>query len=417
MNIFKRNKSPVPIAKPIIETEQKMDFRYLNSLTEIQKRLVMESGLRSTDVYDKVLIVNLCIRIIQMAVISLINTISLYDKNEEKVKDNLIEYLLFKKPNELDMPSELLAWYASDLKLTGDAYLKVISATNIENPKLKPGAIVPLFARNVKPIAGNLKANEPYIKEYKYRQGMTDDIYKPEQIIHIKTYNPSSRIKGMSDLEAMSSEIQRVESIDRHQRNTLRKGLFPNLNIHTDQNPNKEQRQDMVASMKESFEGPDGDKLLFTWGGFKAKPLSLSPADLELLENEKFTGAMIANALGVPGLILSAAGGSKDYVTAYREAHKQLMLMTAIPLMNRFLEKVNSYFFPEDDLRFKISLRMIPELQVSVEELTRMWWVTPNQKRTLQGMEQIVDPNMDKIYVPGNYVSMDSLAFEENNNV
>jgi phage portal protein BeeE len=55
---------------------------------------------------------------------------------------------------------------------------------------------------------------------------------------------------------------------------------------------------------------------------------------------------------------------------------------------------------------------MSQDLKDQVAALKDAWWLTPNQKLDATGYEKMSDPNMDKIYIPSGYSTLDQLNLD-----
>ena len=110
---------------------------------------------------------------------------------EVEVLNSQTYNLLFHKSSTLDTGKDFLKAMTTYYILTGDAYGWLIGS--IDNPL----EIWYLMSQNTTAVPGT-SLNEP-IKTYDYQNEYNEtQKFPPEEILHIKTFNPSSRIDGLS---------------------------------------------------------------------------------------------------------------------------------------------------------------------------------------------------------------------------
>lgn len=380
---------------------QKFDIRDYNSFTPIQREMLADL-LKSRDIYTKIWVANTCIRKIADAAGLIWSSVSLQDSKGEIREDNPV-YKLFKYPFPTMSGVELMEFSITQYILNGNCYEYVTGTQK------KPLEVWPLFARNITPIGGDPLKGEPVIKVYRDDTQKKD--YSPDSVIHAKTVNPESLICGISLLSAGETKLEQLDNIENFNNKIFKNGAFPSINFSTEQDLIESQRNDLKKSIQEQYAGvSNAGKVMLTWGGVKAIPMAFSPSDMQVLNNENMTAGAIASLLGVPPELLGNISTSKTY-SNYREAKSDFINSTVIPHSNRIIEKRNHFFFPSGDFKFVLNENRIDYLKPSSAELNESWWLTPNQKRQLQGYQPIGDPAMDLIYIPSGYQTIEQAGF------
>jgi hypothetical protein len=93
-------------------------------------------------------------------------------------------------------------------------------------------------------------------------------------------------------------------------------------------------------------------------------------------------------------------------------AMKQFYEYTIMPLNKMFAEKLTAFLGIEDGMRLGFSYDSIEVLQDAflkeAQALETSWFLTVNERRKMLGLNEIDDPLMDEIYIPGNYTALEN---------
>jgi HK97 family phage portal protein len=398
----------------------KGDIRYIESFTPVQQELILEL-LGSTNAYVKNWVVNVCVRNISDLVASLPKRLLKKNGDEVDIMSNPIAQQILHKPNEYQTAHEMWTRVACDVMLHGNAYLKVFGVN-----KSRPKGIYTLFGNRIEPRLGVAGLNDsddfvpgdrgygnegiPELYYHDTTSGRRDHHLK-EDIIHVKEYSPTSMIKGDSWLKAGAKKLERMDSQEVYNKTIYDNGVFPTMNFSTDQELSAGQRNALRQEISKNLAGAlKAGGYLLTDKGVTANTFSLSPKDLEVVENEKVTAGHVASMLNYPPELLGTIFVTKNVAT-YVESRKQLYQQAVLPLCTKLLQAINAYFFRLGDMGFSINRSNIATLQPSVADLAGAWWMTPNQKRAAQGLHIADDPAMDKYYIPAGYQLIDDISF------
>lgn len=133
-------------------------------------------------------------------------------------------------------------------------------------------------------------------------------------------------------------------------------------------------------------------------GGAQFKPISLSPADAQALETQKYTDIQIAALFGVPAeYVTDIMGGANGYVTGL---YQRQMMWYQTGLFSRITrnERAFSSLLPGGAyIKFNVDswLRMDPEQRVAFYSAGQTGqWLTPNEIRALEDLNPL--PGGDK---------------------
>jgi phage portal protein BeeE len=121
----------------------------------------------------------------------------------------------------------------------------------------------------------------------------------------------------------------------------------------------------------------------------------------------------ICNVLGVPSILFNNDNSSyNNRITAIKE----LINLTIVPHWGQVRDALNSWLLPmfKSDGYLDFDITNLPELADDLANLKTvygdMWQITPNELRKLFGMDELPDPNMNKIYAPANVLPLEQVA-------
>ena len=318
----------------------------------------------------------------------------------DKINNKAVQSFLY-KPNPLDSNSELIKQFVMFLVNNGNGYINVVDGINPD--------YWTLMSQHVTPIAGDTLVGEPIIKSYDYKPNDRIIHYPPEQIIHVKDFNPCDRIKGMSRISAGASEVGFAERMSNFKNNLYDNQAKPSGVLTTTSNLTDEQKKRLKEQSKGQYGGTgNAGNIMLLDNGLTWEQLSLSPADLDLIRSESMTESKLSTLMGVPPELLDIAD-KKQYAN-YKEARKGFYIETVLPVGKQVWAALNRYFFPDGNMRFVIDRSEIDVLRPEAVDLNTAWWITPNQKRAAQGLDKSDDPAMDLYYIPSNFIDINLLS-------
>jgi HK97 family phage portal protein len=151
---------------------------------------------------------------------------------------------------------------------------------------------------------------------YKYSFEGKIIVYDERSILHWK--DKGNGIYGMSRLDYMRSSVGVAISSQNHTEQGYRKsGRRPGV-FMIDKLLTQEQREKIRKNYSGLVEGSDDD-LLVLEAGAKFEPLSLSPADLQLLDTRKFAVEDIARWFGVSSVMINDTAKTTTWGTGITE--------------------------------------------------------------------------------------------------
>jgi HK97 family phage portal protein len=316
---------------------------------------------------------------------------------------------LLERPN----PSQSYATFISELiafgKLTGNRYIYGIGPETGNNiGKYQELYVMPSQVMEI--ISGGMF--DP-VKEYRVEYNGAYSI-PAEQICHIKDFNPyydgtGSHLYGQSPLKAglrsLTTNNEAVQTGVKYLQNQTARGIL----MSDEGDLNEVQAQQLKDKFKQNFQGSNnaGDVIItpkkLSWVNF-----GLNAADISLLEQYNASIKDLCNIYSVPSVLLN-----NDKSSTYnnvKEAKKALYQNCVIPELIKIRDELNRWLTPQygDKMYIDFDFSVIPELQEEmdkvVDQMSKAWWISPNEKRESMSYAQEENESLNDFYVPANLI-------------
>jgi len=228
------------------------------------------------------------------------------------------------------------------------------------------------------------------------------EVYRPHEIIHIKDNSSMSLYRGDSRLKPCQNTINLLTSMLSFQENFFDNGAVPGLLLKTDDILSDRLKDRMLAYWSKTFNPRTGGRkpsLLdgglsvqsIGSGNFKELDFSVSIADAEI---------RILKALGIPPILLDSGNNANINPNL-----RLFYLTTVIPLIDRFISAMESFFGYDIDTVTAEILALRPELQDEAAYYTSLvnnGLMLGAEARDKLRLEKLDDPLLDKIRIPAN---------------
>lgn len=210
----------------------------------------------------------------------------------EELDDHPLAQLL-ERPNPWQGGSSFFENLAAFLMLSGNSYIEAVGPD-----RGAPRELYVLRPDRMKVIPGN--AQQP-VAGYQYTVGRTTVNFKPDEILHLKLFNPLDDWYGMSPIEAAARSIDQSNESRAWNVALLQNSARPPGALVTEHELSEEQYQRLKEEIQEKYAGSkNAGRPLLLEGGLDWKEMGLSPADMHWLEGLKLSAREIAIAFGVP---------------------------------------------------------------------------------------------------------------------
>ncbi len=341
----------------------------------------------SEEGYHKNVIVYRCVNLIARNLATV--PWKLYQGDEELKTHPLFD--LIKNPNPMHTRVSLLESMASHILLSGNCYLEAVGDNKIDELYLwRPD--------RVQVVPGEGGVPEAYI----YRvNGQERKIYVDSQngqssVLHIKTFHPLNDWYGMSAIEAAASAIDQHNAVGSHNLALLQNGGRPTGALvikpgaDTSTHLTEQERQTLKDELRLAYEGSDNaGRMMVLEGNMEWREMGLNPKDLDFVNGKHLSAREIAQAYGIPGMLVGVPGEST--FANYKEARLHLWEDTILPTLDKVMAEINRWICPYygDDIEFRYDSDSIPALAIRRESL---WskiqnsdFLTTNEKRAALG--------------------------------
>ena len=297
---------------------------------------------------------------------------------------------LLQRPNPTQSWSTFLEELIGFGKLTGNRYVYSIYPDSGENKDLAyqlynlPAHLIEIKSDGIfKPVS-------------KYTMNYNDSKYdlSAEEVLHIADWNPDydgsgSHLYGQSPIKAgmrvMTTNNEAVETSLKYLHNQSARGML----TPDDDNLTPTQAQQLKSAFRRNFQGTkSANDIMITGKKFSWVNFGLSSADLQLLESYKASKQDLANLFGVPVLLLTGEHATYDN---YKTSRQVLFTNCVIPELNKLRDSLNAFLVPQfgENLYLDFDYSVIPELMPEqaklVDQLSKSYWLTTNEKREAVG--------------------------------
>ena len=340
-------------------------------------------------------------------------------KQQALVEVNMPELQkLMDRPN----PAQSYASWITELiafgKLTGNRYVYGIGPDSGANVgKYQELYVMPSHIVEIN-TGGFMKPIDFYSIEY-------NGTFKvpAEDMLHIKDFNPyydgtGTHLYGQSPLKAgfraMTTNNEATETGVKFLQNQTSRGIL----MSEEGDLNEVQAQQLKDKFRRQHQGSGnaGDVIItpkkLSWVNF-----GLSTSDLSLIQQYNASIKDLCNIYNVPVQLLNNTESST--YNNMKEAKKALYQNCVIPELQKIQDELNRWLSPKygENICIEYDFSVIPELQEEtdkvVDQMTKAWWLTPNEKRAAMSYDHDEDtPAMNDYYFPANLLPIDNQDIE-----
>lgn len=325
---------------------------------------------------------------------------------------------LMDRPN----PAQSYASWITELiafgKLTGNRYVYGIGPDSGANVgKYQELYVMPSHIVEIN-TGGFMKPIDFYSIEY-------NGTFKvpAEDMLHIKDFNPyydgtGTHLYGQSPLKAgfraMTTNNEATETGVKFLQNQTSRGIL----MSEEGDLNEVQAQQLKDKFRRQHQGSGnaGDVIItpkkLSWVNF-----GLSTSDLSLIQQYNASIKDLCNIYNVPVQLLNNTESST--YNNMKEAKKALYQNCVIPELMKIQDELNRWLSPKygENICIEYDFSVIPELQEEtdkvVDQMTKAWWLTPNEKRAAMSYDHDQDtPAMNDYYFPANLLPIDNQDIE-----
>lgn len=317
---------------------------------------------------------------------------------------------ILERPNPAQSYNAWLTELIAFGKLTGNRYIYGIGPdTGANVGKFTELYVMPSQVMEI--ISNGIM--EP-VSQYKLEYNGTKYIDASE-ICHIKDFNPyydgtGSHLYGQSPLQAglrsLTTNNEAVQTGVKYLQNQTARGLLTSEMGDI----NEVQAQQLKDKFRRQHQGSDnaGDIIItpnkMSWINF-----GLNASDISLIAQYNASIKDLCNIYNVPVQLLNNTDSSS--YNNMKEAKKALYQNAVIPELIKIKDELNRWLAPKygDKLCIEFDFSVIPELQEEtdkvVDQLSKAWWITPNEKRAAMNYgKDEENTTLDDYFIPANLI-------------
>lgn len=336
------------------------------------------------------------------------------DRNRKEIINHAVKDLL-RRPNEQQGGSAFFEALAGFYQIAGNAYIETVGPDN------KP----PLELYALRPDRMKITPGKYGPAGYVYSVNGNDVKWAAEDnnILHIKTFNPTDDWYGLSPMEAAAFSIDIHNAALEWNKSLLDNRCQPSGAVMYEPKDgvatlSEEEYQRLKQDIDEKFSGSkNAGRPLLLEGGLKWVEMGLSPQDMDYINSKHVTARDICLAYGVPPMLIGIPGDST--YSNMKEARLALWEQTVLPLAYKIRDELNNWLMPKfgEGLELDIDEDSITALSLRrdqlYERLQKADFLTIPEKRVAAGYSE--EPEAGEILVPANMLPLgfDAEADEE----
>lgn len=352
--------------------------------------------------YQRNAIVYRCVNLIARGLASVSWLLYERNRNEKHELESHAVLDLLSSPSPYQAGSAFIESVVGYLLLSGNSYIEAIL-----NEDGVPAELHALRPDRMQIIPGNdgMIESFEYTVEGHRKQLKVDPFSKRSTVLHLKNFHPLNDWYGMSPLEAAAYAIDQHNEVGSHNLALMQNGGRPSGALLIKPGPNgqtltKEQRETLRDDLKEIYAGTqNAGKIMIFEGECEWREMGLSPKDLDFISGKNLSAREIAQAFGVPPMLVGVPGDAT--FANYKEARFHLWEDTIMPLLEFLVTELNLWLLPYfgENLCLSYDIDSIPALaprrEAAWNKIANADFLTVNEKRHAVGYSPV--PGGDKL--------------------
>ena len=306
----------------------------------------------------------------------------------EEIEQHPLLDLLYKVNSYTTLYDHL--WLSQQyLEMVGEApwYL------NRLNPSAEPNAMILLRPDKINVLYGS---GDDLIRGYEYTVDEARQrkiIIEPNDLIFLRYPAPLRQFRGKGTAEAIPKTIDIDDFSEEWNRKFFYNSARPDAVLKTEQTLNDEQIKRLKAQWSEKYQGiSNSSKLAVLEAGLDYSPIAPTQADMQFIEQQKFTRDKILGIFRVPKAIVAQTEGVN--FASSKVAQYNFARFTVDPKVKRIVEQLNEFLVPQfgEDLILSYDSIIPEDDEVKLKTYDnglKNGWLTINEVRQKEGYDEI----------------------------
>jgi HK97 family phage portal protein len=303
--------------------------------------------------------------------------------DQERLKKGKIVSEMLRRPNGSQTGNSFFENVVNYLLISGNAFVHQSGDSELQCLRTDRVQIIPNKSKTA-------------VNSYVYVVDSSRFSMEKDEVLHLKLFNPLNDWYGFSPLQAAFRAIDQYNGISNHNLAILQNGGRPSgcLTVKNTENLTDEQRAQLLSDIQNAYTGATkAGKVMVLEGGFEWREMGLSPKDLDFDSGRSMSALEIAQAFGVPPVLMGIHGDSA--FRSYKEARLHFWEDTVLP-MAEFIRLEFSNWLSK---RFNEQMEIIFDLDAVHALMSRresLWnkvsnadFLTINEKREILGYPPI----------------------------
>jgi HK97 family phage portal protein len=337
----------------------------------------------------------------------------LYQAKEfEFVSESDPFFKIIKKPNPKQSSSQFIEDISKWWDIAGEFFIYGFRPENgLNRGKITEMYVLP--SNLVELIQGDIMTP---IRGYKLMIGDQSIVFPPEDILHVKSFNPEWNINGIQErgqppLMAGSNLLQKnnagIQSAMRNNENDGAKGVLSPDGRMGSEVLTSPQLGDLKQKIEDKVNGlqnkakvvPSGLPMQYT-------AIGLSPVALDLIKGLEYDDEKLCGLWGVNPVMFKPTATQANLEIA----QKALVTDCCLPFLNMVEQELTEWLTKEWGAQYVLDFdtqsyaELQPDMKMILDSLGKSHLFTGNEIRPLLGFDQSEDPAMSIHWIPINLV-------------
>lgn len=296
---------------------------------------------------------------------------------------------LWDRPNQEQSGPEFLRAVVSYYLIAGNAYLEKVTGTGrepVELWTLRPDKMSVIPGIDGMPLAYEYKDNG---RRMRWDADGT--------IRHIKSFNPTDLVYGMSPVEAGAYAVDQHNEAGAWTQALLQNSAMPSgaITMPEGHDLGDEQFNRLKTEIEQSYSGArNAGRPMLLEGGMNWTQMGMSPKDMTVLDTKFAAARDIAIAFGVPPQMLGIPGDNT--YSNYSEARLSFWEETVLPMIDFLGREVTDWLGADfGGVELRANIDNVPAI---VEKRQALWQMadasmdlTINERRAIKGYDPLPD--------------------------